>query len=197
MINTIHKTPRQFKLVFLVCLFLLNSSCARFQANEYENSFLFANKKVILEVSTKAGETSYPQGQILDMRLYNDMEVEFDFYLPNTPERVGLKFTSEMKKGELTLEAFDQILSLLGKPDLLSASNYYKPSRSMSVDSSVKKIVNISYAGNEKQIVLEENDSHLHLKEKSIIYPESLLKLLELTEKTNKELRRQIDPESR
>lgn len=160
-------------------------------------SFFAINKEVILTVTTNASESSFPRGEILDIRLYSNNEVEFDFYLPHTPERVFMKFSSEKKKGKLNEEDFDKIKSLLIEPDLVNAQTYYAPLRKSSIDSFVKKTVIFKVNNQEKIIVLEERDSHLNLEEKLNIYPESLIKLLEEVEDVNKKLRQQIDPESR
>jgi hypothetical protein len=204
-------STKSIKLVFLkfliiVLFFWITSNCAFFQHNTFDNQSSLTEKKVILEVTTIASESSYPSGKILDFRLYNNTEVEFDFYPPNTPDRVGMKFAAEKKEAKLSQDDFDKITSFLSKSDLLTADNVYLPRRisPMSIDSSVKKIIALRYVNQEKQIILEENDSHLYLSDappnftvKPNLYPKSLIELLELVNTINKKLRKEIDPESR
>lgn len=198
MIKTIFQMVHYLCWLMFSLLILLCFSCTfNSQANNLENDASQESRKAILKVSTMAGDTSYPHGQILNMKLYDNMDVEFDFYFPYSPERVGKKFTTELKKGKISLENYNQIISILNQPDIRLSDNYYAPGKIMSVDSSVKKTVIILSENNEKKIVLEENDSHLHLKNKSGIYPASLIKLLELVERLNLELRKEIDPNSR
>jgi hypothetical protein len=185
------------KFLMVVLLFWTTNSCRFSTINQSGNEPLLVERKVILEIITDASESSYPSGKILDIKLYNNKTVEFDFYLPNTPDRIGMKFTSEKKEAKINQEDFIEIDSLLRKSDLVNAKNYYAPSRHMSVDSFMKKTITFKVENQEKTIVLEERDSHLHLEEKSDLYPTSLIKLLELTEEVNKNLRKQIDPESR
>jgi hypothetical protein len=185
-----------YNLNIIVLILFFGGGCSLFNNANAEPKSLYL-RKVILEINSNASDSSFPQGQTLDIRLYDNMAVEFDFYLPNTPERVGMKFTKETKVDKLSQANFDKIISLINESSLLNAKSYYEPVRRMSVDSFIKKTVIIKANDNEKRIVLEERDSHLHLKDKTNIYPESLIKLLELVEKTNKELRKKIDPESR
>ncbi len=174
----------------------LSVSCSFLETDTFQNKVLPENT-VILEVTTDASATSYPSGHILDMRLYENMKVEFDFYPPNTPERLGEKLTLETKKDKLNQHDYHQITSLLDSLDLSSANDYYGPSRTTSVDSFVKRHVLISYNGRKKSIILEERDSHLHLNEKSDLYPPPLIKLLEMIDDLNRDLRKHIDPQSR
>lgn len=182
-----------FKMIFLILLFLLNGNCSIFQVNKYTDNTLPVKKGVILEVITEAGETSYPPGQVLDLKLYDNKEVEFDFYKPDTPDRIGIQFSSERKQSTISQEDFNEIKSLLNNSDLLNAKNYYAPSINISVDSRIKKIITFKAVNQEKNIVLEERDSHLHLKEKLGKYPESLVMLLEKVENINRELRKHVD----
>ena len=197
MMNKRRKKSVFLKFLIVVLFSWIISNCTFSANNQVQNQKLLAEKELILEVITNASESSYPRGKVLDIRLYNDKEVEFDFYPPNTPDRIGMKFTSEKKDAKLSQEDFDEINSLLSKSDLLYAKNYYAPSRRSSFDSTVKKTVNFKVENQEKIIVLEERDSHLHLEEKSSVYPASLIKLLEVVEDVNRKLRKQIDSESR
>lgn len=182
---------------FLV-LASLSISCSFAETDTLQNKVLPGNS-VILEVTTDASATSYPSGHILDMRLHENMTVEFDFYPPNTPERVGKKPTFETKKDKLNQHDYNQITSLLDSLDLSNANDYYGPIRATSVDSFVKRNVLISYKGRKKSIILEERDSHLHLNEKSDLdlYPPPLIKLLEMIDDMNRDLRKHIDSQSR
>lgn len=184
----------------LICsvMFLVfwGNNCISSLQNSASNLRTTENKNLILEVMSETSKTVYPSGKILEARLYDNKEVEFDFYLPNTPDRVGMPFTSEKKSAKLSQEDFDKIKFLLGKSDLLNAKNSYAPIERI-LDATIKKTVSFKFGTQGKIIVLEENDSHLHLEEKSNLYPASLIRLLELVEDINKRLRKQIDPESR
>lgn len=183
------------KFLIVILFFWGANSCVFSPINHFKT--LLLGKEVILEIITDAGESSYPRGKILDIRLYNNKEVEFDYYPPNTPDRVGMKFMSYRKDAKLDQEDFDLINSLISQSDLLNAKNYYAPSRHSSIDSTVKKTINLRAGIEEKTIILEERDSHLHLEEKSNMYPPSLIRLLEVVEDINRKLRKQIDPNSR
>lgn len=184
----------------LICGFLfvvlLISGCISQIQNDTNTVIMQENKDLLLEITTEASETVYPPGKTLDFRLFSNREIEFDFYPPNTPDRIGMRFTSEKKSAKLSQEDFDKIIPLLNKSDLIGAKNYYPPSK-RGLDATVKKTIRLKFVSKEKTVILEENDSHLHLKEKLDLYPASLVKLLEIVEEVNKKLRRQIDPESR
>ena len=134
------------------------------------------------------------------------MEAEFDFYPPNTPERVGMEFKAERRKAKLTAADFEKFIELINQPDLLDAKKTYSPRRisPMSVDSEVKKIVTLRRGTQEKEIILEEGECRLYLDgapsyvvAKSELYPVSLVKLLKFVDSVNIDMRKQIDPNSR
>lgn len=164
---------------------------------QFWNSTAITEKYQLLEVQTDASETSYPSGKILEIRLYSNKEVEFDYYPPYTAQRNRTASRFERKMAMLTDEDFDEIKSILSKPDLVNAKDYYGPSRETGIDSSVRKTVTFGTDNQKKVIVLEERDSDLHLEEKSTTYPPSLTRLLQLVESINRNLRKRIEVESR
>lgn len=184
--RTIFVCKSIFGVLIIVLFFGMINACAP-----------IAGPEILLEIETDASETVYPLGKTLDLRVYGNRQVEFDFYLPNTPDRVGLPFTSERRKTKLSQEDFDNLKTLLDKSDLVNANSYYAPSRRVAIDARVKKTVIFKMGNQQKTIVLEENDSHLNFRKKSDVYPSSLIRLLELIEDINRKLRKQIDPESR
>ncbi len=186
-----------FNLLSIVLLSWIINGCAFSFQNKFGNQTLPIGKEVILEVKTNASRSVYPSGETLDIKLYNNKEVEFDFYPPNTPDRVGIPFSYEREKARLDEEDFKKITDLLGKQDLVRANSSYQPNNYRSVDATVKKIIVFKIGSEEKTIVLEENDSHLHLEEKSNVYPTSLIQLLNVITGINKKLRVEIDPDSR
>ena len=194
-----------FHLLVIVVFFLATSNCVSFQNDNSARQIIMPEKKVLLEIATISTETSYPHGEVLDIRLYNTKEVEFDFYPPHTPERLGMKFTIEKKKTKLSQEDFDKLTSLLRESDLLNAKDRYDPRRisPMSVDSTIRKNITFTSSGRDKRIVVEEYDSRLFLDDvptyitaKPNIYPKSLIELLKTVEVINRRLRVQIDPAS-
>ena len=194
-----------FHLLVIVVFFLATTNCVSFQNDNSARQIIMPEKKVLLEIATISTETSYPHGEVLDIRLYNTKEVEFDFYPPHTPERLGMKFTIEKKKTKLSQEDFDKLTSLLRESDLLNAKDQYDPRRisPMSVDSTIRKNITFTSSGRDKRIVVEEYDSRLFLDDvptyitaKPNIYPKSLIELLKTVEVINRRLRVQIDPAS-
>jgi len=194
-----------FHLLVIVVFFLATTNCVSFQNDNSARQIIMPEKKVLLEIATISTETSYPHGEVLDIRLYNTKEVEFDFYPPHTPERLGMKFTIEKKKTKLSQEDFDKLTSLLRESDLLNAKDRYDPRRisPMSVDSTIRKNITFTSSGRDKRIVVEEYDSRLFLDDvptyitaKPNIYPKSLIELLKTVEVINRRLRVQIDPAS-
>ena len=183
------------KISRLLLLVLAIDGCSQSAGNQKNTGP--AGGKAILEVQSYAPDTSYPRGNILDIRLYQNRRVEFDFYPPNTPDRLGMKFSVERLESMLSEAQFDKFVSLLNASDLGAAALDYPPSRTSSTDSFIRKTVTYRIGEAEKKVSLEERDSHLHLSEKSEVYPRSLISLLELVEEVNRQLRREIDPKSR
>lgn len=194
------KNIPRLTIINLLSIFLISwviNGCGFSFQDKYGNQTSPFEKEVILEVKTNSSKSVYPSGKTLDIKLYNNKGVEFDFYPPNAPDIVGIPFSYKREKTQLDEEDFRKITELLGKSDLISANNSYQPTNDRSVDATVKKIITFKVGTQEKTIVLDENDSHLHLKENSNVYPTSLIQLLNVITSINKKLRGQIDPNSR
>lgn len=186
------------RLTYVLLFFLFVAcSCSSLSNQGLEESNRIINKSLLLEVLSETSETVYPKGKILELRLYNDKNVEFDYYPPNTPDRIGLPFIPERKTAKLFQEDFDEIKSLLCDSALLNSANVYPPKIKRVLDATIKKSLTLNCGNQEKAILLEENDSHLHFEEKVGVYPTSLIKLLAISEKINKKLRIEINSESR
>jgi hypothetical protein len=148
-------------------------------------------KKILLEILSDGDAGNFPQGKILEFRIFDDRSVEFD----NRPSRKQ----TEKKRLTSTLgeEDFEVILSILDSPDLLNSKDEYGPRRisPMSVDSQIKTKVSISKGDQMKVIVLNENDSFLYLdtvpsyvKARDSEYPTSLVKLLKVVSEVKEKL---------
>jgi hypothetical protein len=135
-------------------------------------------KKMLLEVMNEATETIYPPGKTLTLRVFNNAEVEFDYYLPYTPERVGIPFSSEIRKTTITKEQLATIESLLKEIYSENPKTRYTPTQPM-LDSHITVTLKYESKTGLKQIVMEENDSRLHL-EKTNAYSPALTKLMSL-----------------
>ena len=110
--------------------------------------------------------------------MFNNAEIEFDYFLEYGPDRVGIPFSSEIKGSAITKEQLDKFKSLLEKLDSENLKSQYTPTQGI-IDSHITVTVSYESRTGMKQIILEENDSHLNL-EKTNIYPSSLIKLMEL-----------------
>jgi hypothetical protein len=183
---------RMFAALLSLALFGLALTCcnqsspAAFQ--ERDGIANPAARQALLEVSTAASSTVYPPGETLDLRLYENGEAEFDYYLPPNPNRVGEPFKPVRRHAKLSAEEVGRIKTLLAGPDLSSAKAEYLPTQGM-IDSYTVKTITYNDAGRERRIVLRENDSHLLLDKKEGVYPESLIELLKLIQNINDSLR--------
>lgn len=168
-----------------ICAALIVGGCAPSDAGP---------KELLFEVLTDASMSVYPPGKTLTLRAFSNGDVEFDFYFPHTPDRPGYPFRSEIKNGNITGEQLETFKSLLKEIDSESSNTEYKPTRLM-MDAWV--IVTLKYRSKTdmKQIILKENDSHLHL-EQTGKYPPALTKLLSLAKEISWAQRRKLVIES-
>src|SRR5918911_3332038 len=175
-------------LVILFDLSLVSCSQSEVISKQENHATAPASQKSLLEVSTEASNTVYPPGETLDLRLYETGEVEYDYYPPPNPSRVGEPFRAVRKRTKLSTEEVEHIQDILNKPDLSNAKAEYPPIKPI-LDSYIVKIVAYNDQGRERRIVLRENDSHLLLDKKEGVYPKSLIELLKLVQKINEDLR--------
>jgi len=155
-----------------------------------------ANNRVILEVVSETSETVYPRGKILVLRLYDNSVAQFDFYPPNTPDRVGMPFESSLNRRSISQDKLASIVAYMDSLNFSQLRDVYEPTLRPS-DAFIKETINLQSGSKTKKIVLEENDSHLHLDQKSESYGAALVILLRFVEKLNLELRKEMDPNSR
>lgn len=187
------------KIKFLLGMFfaLISFISCNSYSTQLKTIFINPNDRVLLlEIFNETSETVYPRGRTLELMLYNNSDLEFDYYSPNTPERVGIPFTTERKIGKCSQKDFENLVFYLEQEDLSTSKEIYLPTK-RSMDSSIKKLIKFKYENKEKTIIIEENDNHIHLNEKKGVFPSSLIKLLELSERINKELRKEINTDSR
>lgn len=145
---------------------------------------------LILEMYTKSEYSVYPPGKVLNMKIYESGQAEYDHY------------PSESQKGEFELKRTAFALSVdelemirrLVDETLRSSRESYGPTVPI-VDASIQTTLNLERGGRQKKIILNENHSNLILEKKKGVYPESLLNLLTfIQKKTDKYLG--IDRES-
>lgn len=183
-------------IVVLVCFAVSMGGCSVADTKSNVSIAPAVERNLLLEVKTETSATVYPSGRTLDLRLYDNREVEFDFYLPNTPDRIGKPFESERRRSHITDKEFEDFLLLLNQTRHMGGKDFYAATQRV-LDATIRKTITLDGDKSSRVIILEENDSHLHLREKGAIYPPPLLNLLELVENTNRRLRKEINPESR
>ena len=133
----------------------------------------------MLEVYEKSEGVVHPKGTLLLIRLYSNGEAEFENFLPSQflPSQEHIDSASEGIRVRLEKEVIQQIKSLIESSEFINAKTFYPPTI---FPSDVITTVTIKHQKSEKQIVLKEKDTHLHLEKKDKEYPKSLMTLLRL-----------------
>lgn len=140
-------------------------------------------KEKLLEVKIQAFGPIYPPGETLVLRVFNNSEVEFDYYPPYTPKSVGKPFQSTLKSSTISAERLVEFRKALVKLESENSKDVYDPTKPI-LDSKVEITVLYRSTTGWKRIVINENDSHMH-SQRSDVYPFGLIKLMELVDKTN------------
>ena len=133
------------------------------------------SKEVLLEVYAKYEGMIHPKGTLLLIRLYSTGEAEFENFLPPFQEDIDSKTKGTTVR--LEKEVVQQIKTLIESPDFINAKTFYPPTIFLS---DVITTVTIKHQNSERQIVLKETDTSLHLEKKGKKYPKSVMPLLRL-----------------
>ncbi len=154
--------------------------------NSRNSSVETKNMETLLEVHTQTSGMVYPQGTILEIKLYSTGEAEMDYYLtPSNYVPTNDRTPTKTQRKNVLLEAndFQTLKNLTETVDFMKAKSQYPPSFSGLSDVSTTTTIISKYKNELKKIVLEETDSSLHLEKKKGVYPESLINLLDLIKK--------------
>ncbi len=133
------------------------------------------SKEVLLEVYEKSEGMVRPKGTLLLIRLYSTGEAEFENFSP--PFQEDIDSETNATKVRLEKEVVQQINRLIESSDFINAKTFYPPTIFFS---DVITTVTIKHQNSERQIVLKEKDTSLHLEKKDKVYPKSVMTLLRL-----------------
>ena len=160
-------------LIFLGALIVLavNLSCSIQQTK---------SDPVILEIVTNASGVVYPQGDILDLRLYESGRFEYDDY-NNQGKR-----EKQIREAELSAEQVRELIGLAQRADFLSAKEKY-PSLRPHIDDLWVTTIKFEHQGQKKRIVVVNFWDILDYPEDRDKYPLSMVKLLERARELRKE----------
>jgi hypothetical protein len=170
--------------LILFSIILFASSCTSRSTSATEG---IKEKKMVLEVIKSAQGPIYPPGKVLILRVFNNSEIEFEHYPQYGPDRVGLPFTSELKKDFITKEQLDTFSSLLDELNSQAKSSY-SPTQQI-LDARVTETLNYESETGIKQIIMKENDSHVHYDK---LNSSTLRNLMELVEQINHDRRKNL-----
>jgi len=137
------------------------------------------SKEVLLEVYEKSEGMVHPKGTLLLIRLYSTGEAEFENFVASefSPSQEDIDSKTEARKVKLEKEVVQEIKTLIESSDFINAKTFYSPTIFFS---DVLTTVTIKYQNLERQIVLKETDTSLHLEKKDKEYPRSVMTLLKL-----------------
>ncbi|MBA2335314.1 MAG: hypothetical protein H0V90_10305 [Blastocatellia bacterium] len=138
---------------------------------------------LILEMYTESKYSVYPPGKILNIKVYESGQAEYDHY---PARQTKGKFDIKRTGFSLTDVELEKIRSLTTKT-LKTSGDSYGPTVPI-LDAAIETTLVLSMSGNQRKILLTENHSNLILEKKKGIYPESLLDLLLFIQKKNDEL---------
>ncbi len=134
------------------------------------------SKEVLIEVYAKSEGMVHPKGTLLLIRLYSTGEAEFENFV-FSPFQEDIDSKTKATQVKLEKEVVQQIKTLIESPDFINAKTFYPPTIFFS---DVITTVTIKHQNLERQIVLKETDTSLHLETKDKDYPKSVMSLLRL-----------------
>lgn len=171
-----------FTFLLFYCLAISTSGCAT------ASKLAPNNDDLLLEMITDASDSVYPPGKSLDLRVYESGKTEFDNYSPDELHKVE-PATPQLKQTTINSEQLSAIRAVLNKLNSGNPKSTYPPTERI-FDARI--VTTITYKSNEgmKTIILQENDSHLHLEKKKHIYPQPLIELLNLSYKIGASVRK-------
>ncbi|MEP6849078.1 MAG: hypothetical protein ABI999_09495 [Acidobacteriota bacterium] len=178
-------------IVFIFASLAFSASCS---SSRYTNA-TNGDERLLLEVVSESEGPVYPPGKTLTLRLYSDAAIEFDFFPQYGPDLAGVPFRTELKRSAITGEQFDAFLTIFDKMRFDEPKTMYTPTRRI-LDSKIRVTVNYLSDNAMKKIIIEENDSHVHL-ESSGVYPDSLVQLLKLVDAVYWEKRKALLEETK
>ena len=179
----LNKIVKDLSLFAIFAAMIGNSSCLD-STTTSKNLTQFASEEVLLEVSTEMKGMVYPNGKVLNIKLYSSGRAEYDFYPPrnaNSPTKL------ERKASFLEMKDLEEIKSLITNLSSAPAKSEYLPI-SPRLDAAITTTVIYRTKNEETKIVLTENDSDLLLEKKENFYPKPLLDLLYFVQRFHKKL---------
>ena len=149
--------------------------------------WVYHNNPVLLEIYTDCRGMTYPQGKLLNLRLYQSGRLEYDKYPPQEQSRyLHLRYWFPRTHSYAAPAQVNELIALAEQPDFLDAEPEY-PAAQMGTDSEFRTSISFRHAGHEKNIVVVDyyGDDGIGSMER---YPPSLLALLQKVSATKRAL---------
>jgi hypothetical protein len=149
--------------------------------------WVYHNNPVVLEIYTDCRGMTYPQGKLLNFRLYQSGRLEYDKYPPQEQSPYShLRYWFPRTHSYVTPTQVNELIALAEQPDFLGAEREY-PAAQMGADSEFRTSVSFRHAGHEKYVVVVDyyGDDGIGATQR---YPQSLLALLSAVSTTKRAL---------
>ena len=154
-------TIRKFLIFFsLVCIIFTVILGSQYIPWDSLNTDSLEGKSILFEVTSNAKGPIYPPDKTLILRVFNNAGVEFDYYLPYGPDRVGIPFSSEIKSSKINQENLNEFKSLLETIGSES-KRHYKPTENI-VDAKITITINYYSKNGIKQIITKHYCIYYH-----------------------------------
>ena len=139
--------------------------------------WVYHNNPVLLEIYTDCSGMTYPQGKLLNFRLYQSGRLEFDKYPSQEELRyLHLQYWFPRTHSYMTRTQVNDLMALAEQSDFLGAEPEY-PAAQVGTDSEFRTSISFRHEGHEKYIVVVDyyGDDGIGSMDR---YPPSLLALL-------------------
>jgi hypothetical protein len=149
--------------------------------------WVYHNNPVLLDIYTDCRGMTYPQGRVVEFRLYQDGRLEYEKYPPQGPwVHLRPRYWLPGTHSYLTPSQVSEFIALAEQPDFLGAEPEYPPAR-RGTDSEFRTSISFRHTGHEKNIVVVDyygDDGVGSMKR----YPPSLIALLRSVSATKRAL---------
>lgn len=119
-------------------------------------------RELLFEVINDGSTTNYPPGRTLVLRVFENGETEMDSYPSLNSGEQLYPFRPRRVSGRINEAHLDNFRSLLRGIDSEGIS-FYAPSVSKPLDSYITVTLIYKVNGESKEVVMQENDTHIHL----------------------------------
>ena len=177
---------RRYLLAWMVAISTFVIGCDQTTGAGGENRQLH---QLVCEITSESWGPVYPPGKVLLLRAYSKGDFEFDFCPEYVPDRAGIPFKSEIRKSVMSASELQSLQSAIEKLKASPLQTDYGPGTRI-LDSRVAVTVSFPTDSGVTKIVVNENDSHLHLE--SGRYPAALKRLLELADEIHFNRRKKL-----